>query len=84
MTENPNLNRTVYATSWVAVPDMGDVLVFTYNFDAPGYEACGFESVITTPDGKQWGMGAEPGDTPEKLHALACDPDMIAATRACL
>ena len=74
----------IFATSTVEVDGIGQVLVFTKDFTQTDYEWCGFEAVITTPGGKQWGLGAEPGDTPAEIHALACNPDYISATLATL
>lgn len=70
-------NSTVFAKSVVPVDGVGEVTVTTFDFSMPGYELCGFESVVRLPSGVEYGTGPDNGESPAELHAVACDPAEI-------
>ena len=50
----------------------GQAKVETVDWNAPGYEVCGFETVTTLASGESWGNGPEDeGETPLSLHMYA-------------
>lgn len=68
----------VFARSTVTLEGIGDVVITTMDFSQPGYEVCGFETTTTLPDGREFGVGPDNGESPAELHAECSDPAEVA------
>jgi hypothetical protein len=60
-------------TTVLNVPGLGEAKVTTVDFQQPGYEVCGFESVTTFFDGFSFGIGPDNGESPSELHDIAVE-----------